>query len=60
MLILHGPGGLKVQRCGCRCDVVRLNNAFSNLEWCTHKYNLEYGFKFGNKARNKKGQFTHK
>ena len=37
-----------------------LNNAFSNLEWCTHKYNLEYGFKFGNKARNKKGQFTHK
>ena len=37
-----------------------LNNAFSNLEWCTHKYNLEYGIKFGNKDRNKKGQFTHK
>ena len=41
-------------------DANPLNNTFSNLEWCTHKYNLEYGFKFGNKARNKKGQFTHK
>lgn len=28
-----------------------LNNAPSNLEWCTHKYNIEYREKFGTPAK---------
>ena len=36
------------------------NNDVSNLEWLSHKDNLEYGFLYGNKARNKLGQFKHK
>lgn len=36
------------------------NNNVENLEWITHKDNLEYGFIYGNKDRNEKGQFCHK
>lgn len=36
------------------------NNAVKNLEWLSHQDNLEYGFKYGNKARNEKGQFCSK
>lgn len=36
------------------------NNKLENLEWLTHKENLEYGFTNGNKARNEFGQFIHK
>lgn len=36
------------------------NNNINNLEWLSHKDNLEYGFKYGNKTRNEKGQFAHK
>lgn len=28
------------------------NNAVENLEWLSHRDNLEYGFKYGNKDRN--------
>lgn len=28
-----------------------LNNTVSNLEWCTHKYNIEYREKFGTPAK---------
>lgn len=37
------------------------NNNVKNLEWLSHKDNLEYGFtKKGNRARNELGQFIHK
>ncbi len=37
------------------------NNCVENLEWLSHKDNLEYGFSDnGNKTRNKLGQFKHK
>ena len=37
------------------------NNCVENLEWLSHKDNLEYGFSDnGNKARNELGQFKHK
>ena len=36
------------------------NNAVENLEWLSHKDNLEYGFIHGNKTRNELGQFAHK
>lgn len=36
------------------------NNAVENLEWMSHQDNLEYGFIYGNKARNELGQFCHK
>lgn len=36
------------------------NNNVENLEWMTHQQNLEYGIKYGNRARNEKGQFCHK
>ena len=36
------------------------NNIVFNLEWSTHKDNLEYGFKYGNKTRDKLGRFIHK
>lgn len=37
------------------------DNRVVNLEWMTHKDNLEYGFGiYGNKARNEFGQFIHK
>jgi hypothetical protein len=35
-------------------------NNVENLEWTSHKENLEYGFTHGNKTRNKLGQFSHK
>lgn len=37
-----------------------LNNCVENLEWLSHKDNLEYGFLYGNKDRNEKGQFCAK
>lgn len=36
------------------------NNNVENLEWLSHEDNLNYGFIYGNKARNEKGQFCHK
>ena len=36
------------------------NNHVDNLEWLSHRDNLEYGFTYGNKTRNKLGQFAHK
>ncbi len=36
------------------------NNRADNLEWVSHKENLEYGFTHGNRARDALGQFTHK
>lgn len=37
------------------------NNSVGNLEWLSHKDNLEYGFsEYGNKTRNELGQFKHK
>ena len=37
------------------------NNCIENLEWLSHKDNLEYGFSNnGNKVRNELGQFKHK
>lgn len=40
------------------CDLA--NNSVENLEWMTHQQNLEYGFRYGSRARNEKGQFCHK
>ena len=37
-----------------------LNNCVDNLEWLSHKDNLEYGFSHGNMSRNEKGQFCSK
>lgn len=34
-----------------------LNNKADNLEWCNHRYNLEYGFLNGNKGRDNLGRF---
>lgn len=36
------------------------NNKVQNLEWLSHKDNLQYSFIYGNIARNEKGQFCHK
>lgn len=36
------------------------SNTVENLEWLSHQDNLEYGFKYGNKVRNEKGQFCSK
>lgn len=37
------------------------DNRVENLDWLSHKDNLEYGFsENGNKTRNELGQFTHK
>lgn len=36
------------------------NNNVENLEWLSHEDNLNYGFIYGNKVRNEKGQFCHK
>ena len=36
------------------------NNNLDNLEWMSHKENLEYGFLYGRKSRNEKGQFCSK
>ena len=36
------------------------NNNVENLEWLSHKDNLEYGFTYGNKTRNSLGQFSNK
>lgn len=41
-------------------DNNRSNNEAENLEWLSHKDNLEYGLIYGNRTRNKLGQFTHK
>lgn len=41
-------------------DNNRANNCVDNLEWMSHKDNLEYGFIKGNRGRNKKGQFCNK
>ena len=37
-----------------------LNNNVNNLEWLSHKDNLEYGFSHGNKNRDKYGRFKSK
>ena len=37
-----------------------MNNSVNNLEWISHKENLEYSFTNGNKDRNELGQFTSK
>lgn len=36
------------------------DNRVENLEWLTHKDNLEYGFIHGNRSRNELGQFESK
>lgn len=36
------------------------NNDLNNLEWMSHKDNLKYGFLYGYKNRNEKGQFCSK
>ena len=36
------------------------DNRVDNLEWLSHKSNLEYGFLYGNKGRDEKGRFCHK
>ena len=41
-------------------DNNRLNNNVNNLEWLSHKDNLEYGFSHGNKDRDKYGRFKSK
>lgn len=37
-----------------------LNNNVNNLEWLSHKDNLEYDFSHGNKDRDKYGRFKSK
>lgn len=37
------------------------NNKLSNLEWMSHKENLEYGFSiYGHKIRDENGRFARK
>ena len=36
------------------------DNRVENLEWLSHKDNLEYGFTHGNRSRNELGQFKSK
>ncbi len=39
-------------------DCNPLNNHYTNLEWVTHKENLEYGLIYGNRKRDSKGRFS--
>lgn len=41
-------------------DSNKANNHVDNLEWLSHKNNLEYGFLYGNKDRDKLGRFISK
>ena len=41
-------------------DCNTLNNCVENLEWITHKENLEYGFLHGHKTRDVLGRFTYR
>lgn len=36
------------------------DNRVCNLEWLSHKDNLEYGMLYGNRSRDEFGRFTHK
>ena len=35
-------------------------NNYENLEWVSHKENMEYAILYGNQTRDSKGRFTHK
>lgn len=35
-------------------------NNYENLEWVTHKDNMEHAIIYGNQTRDSKGRFTHK
>ena len=37
-----------------------MNNSVENLEWCSTKYNWQYGFDYGYKTRDNLGRFCHK
>lgn len=37
-----------------------MNNSADNLEWCSTRYNWQYGFDYGYKQRDKLGRFCHK
>lgn len=40
-------------------DENKLNNCVENLEWCTQKYNLNYGTVKGRISEHRKGQFAY-
>lgn len=35
-------------------------NDYKNLEWVSHKENMEYTILYGNQTRDSNGRFTHK
>lgn len=37
-----------------------MNNSVDNLEWCSVRYNWQYGLDYGYKSRDKLGRFCHK
>lgn len=52
---IPNPDGLPIVN---HIDEVKTNNHTSNLEWCTEKYNLEYGTVRARQSESKKGKFT--